>query len=55
MRDKFDYYAHGRDTADLLEKLARTEPKLLACMHGPSYRGDGAALIRRLLWMLRWK
>jgi flavorubredoxin len=48
MREKFDYYAHGRDTSDLLEKLARTEPKLLACMHGPSYRGDGAALIRRL-------
>lgn len=48
MRTRFDYYAHGRDTGELLEKLARTEPELLACMHGPSWRGDGAGLLRRL-------
>ena len=48
MRRQFDYYAHHPDTADLLEKLARTEPTTLACMHGPSYRGDGAAMLRRL-------
>ncbi len=48
MRAKFDYFAHGRDTGALLDKLARTEPELLAIMHGPSWRGDGAALLRRL-------
>jgi flavorubredoxin len=30
----------------ILEKLARTEPRLLALMHGSSYRGDGSALLR---------
>ena len=34
--------------AALLDKLAATEPKVLACMHGASYRGDGSALLHRL-------
>ncbi len=48
MRARFDYFAHGRDTGDQLEKLARTQPELLACMHGACWRGDGAELLRRL-------
>lgn len=32
----------------LLEKLAATEPTTLALMHGSSYRGDGARLLRGL-------
>ena len=32
----------------IVDKLARVEPRLLACMHGSSYRGDGAAMIRSL-------
>lgn len=32
----------------ILEKLAATEPSLLALMHGSSYRGDGAKLLRGL-------
>ena len=32
----------------ILEKLARTEPTTLALMHGSSYRGNGAALLRGL-------
>ena len=35
-------------TRAILEKLARTEPRVLALMHGSSYRGDGAALLRGL-------
>jgi hypothetical protein len=35
-------------TRPLIEKLAATEPELLACMHGSSYRGKGAPLLRRL-------
>ncbi len=30
----------------ILDKLAATEPRTLALMHGSSYRGDGGALLR---------
>lgn len=43
-----DYYAHSPDTGRLLEKLAATAPTTLACMHGPAWRGDGAALLQSL-------
>ncbi len=48
MRRAMDYYAHGRDAPQLLEKLAATSPRMLACMHGRAYEGDGAALLREL-------
>ena len=32
----------------LLDKLARTEPRTLACMHGSAFRGDGGKLLRAL-------
>jgi flavorubredoxin len=35
-----------KNTRALLEKLARTEPATLALMHGSSFRGNGAALLR---------
>ena len=47
MRQAFPY-APVCNAAALLEKLAATEPQLLACMHGASYRGDGSALLRKL-------
>ena len=47
-RHAMDYYAHSRDAGALLEKLARTNPTTLACMHGSAWRGDGAALLRAL-------
>jgi flavorubredoxin len=47
-RHQMDYYAHGRDTQTLVEKLARLEPSLLACMHGSAWRGDGATMLRSL-------
>ncbi len=47
-RSAMDYYAHSPDTGRLLERLAETAPTTLACMHGPAWRGDGAALLRRL-------
>lgn len=31
-----------------LERLCATEPRLLACMHGSAYEGDGAAMLRAL-------
>jgi flavorubredoxin len=48
MRAQMDYYAHASETTALLAKLAATEPRTLACMHGASWRGDGAALLVEL-------
>jgi len=47
-RGVMDYYAHGPNTATVLEKLARTNPNTLACMHGSAWHGDGAGLLRAL-------
>jgi flavorubredoxin len=48
MRSAMDYYSNPRAAAAQLERLAQTEPALLACMHGAAYRGDGAAALRAL-------
>ena len=37
-----------RDTRKLLQKLAATEPRTLATMHGSSFRGDGGKMLLRL-------
>ncbi|MFN3323705.1 MAG: MBL fold metallo-hydrolase [Bryobacteraceae bacterium] len=47
-RKPMDYFAHSIHSGAVLDKLAALEPKLLACQHGSSYRGDGGALIREL-------
>lgn len=47
-RAAFDYYSHTRNCGPLIEKLAGLEPKTLACMHGASWRGDAASLLREL-------
>ena len=43
-----DYYAHGPNTAEVLAKIAATEPETLACMHGSAWHGKGGDLIRAL-------
>lgn len=46
-----DAYGFGRDAALHIEKLAATDPRTLAVMHGSSWRGregEGANLLRRL-------
>jgi flavorubredoxin len=48
MRAAMDYFAHGPGTRPALERLASFEPRVLACMHGASFRGDGAAHLRAL-------
>jgi hypothetical protein len=53
MRAAMDYFAHGTGTTDVLAKLAATEPSLLACMHGASFRGNGAEMIGELSAALR--
>ena len=48
MRKGMGGVAIEKDTRKLLEKIASTEPTTLALMHGSSYRGDGAKLLRAL-------
>lgn len=47
-RHEMDYFSHTKNARELLEKLASTEPTILACMHGSAWRGDGAKLLRAL-------
>jgi flavorubredoxin len=47
-RQKMDYYSHTKNAHAMLERLASTKPKTLACMHGSAWRGDGAGLLRAL-------
>ncbi len=47
-RGPLDYFAHAPQTAATLERLASLQPRTLACMHGSAWRGDGAALLRKL-------
>ncbi len=48
MRKRLDYFAHAPHSRVTLERLAALRPTTLACMHGASWRGDGAALLRAL-------
>lgn len=47
-RRQMDYYSHGPNTAAVLERLAREEPRTIARMHGSAWQGDGSALLRAL-------
>jgi flavorubredoxin len=51
-RQAMDYYSYTMHAAGLLERLAVREPRVLACMHGSAWRGDGAKLIRELASVL---
>lgn len=44
-RKGMDAYAHAPQGGLVLRQLAALQPKLLACQHGSSYRGDGGALL----------
>jgi hypothetical protein len=52
MRGMMDYYAHATGTSVILERLAKLDPRVLACQHGSAYRGDGAALLRELAYAI---
>jgi len=47
-RREMDYFSATGNLGVLIEKLASTNPSVLACMHGSAWRGDGAALLRAL-------
>jgi flavorubredoxin len=48
MRQEMDYFSHTRHIDQLVEKLCKRKPRILACMHGAAWEGDGAALLREL-------
>lgn len=52
MRSAMEYYSNPRAAAVQIERLAASEPSLLACMHGASYRRDGSAALRALAKVL---
>lgn len=47
-RGAMDYFSQTRNVVELTEKLARSEPQVLACMHGAAWAGNGSQLLRRL-------
>jgi flavorubredoxin len=47
-RAQMDYFSHTTEAPRLIEKLAGLEPKVLACMHGSAWTGDGAGMLRSL-------
>lgn len=47
-RHVMDYYAHAPNTRAMLERLASANPTTLACMHGSTWKGNGASLLRAL-------
>ena len=47
-RNQQDYFSHTPDAMSMIEKLARLEPTVLACMHGSAWKGNGASMLRSL-------
>jgi flavorubredoxin len=47
-RHAMDYFSHTKNAPAMLKRLASTNPKVLACMHGSAWRGDGASLLQSL-------
>jgi flavorubredoxin len=45
---QFDYFSRTSAARALFHKLIATRPRLLACMHGAAWRGDGGALLDAL-------
>ncbi len=44
-RKKMDYFSHTKNARSLIDRLASANPKVLACMHGSAWRGDGGKLL----------
>jgi len=47
-RRQMDYFSHTQQAPALIEKLAKLQQRVLACMHGSAWQGDGAGMLRRL-------
>jgi len=55
LRGKMNYFSSAQNAAGMIRKLAQSEPRLLATMHGSSWQGDGAKLLRTLADLLEKK
>ncbi|GBD25021.1 Putative diflavin flavoprotein A 3 [bacterium HR30] len=47
-RQAMDYFSHTRNARAILDRLAQVAPSTLACMHGSTWKGEGASLLRAL-------
>ena len=47
-RKQMDYYSHTKNVHSLIAPLAAAKPKLLACMHGSAWAGDGGRMLLAL-------
>jgi flavorubredoxin len=47
-RHQLDYFSHTTRAREMIGRLAATEPRVLACMHGSAWQGDGGSLLRAL-------
>jgi flavorubredoxin len=47
-RLEMDYFSHTKNARTMLERMASTSPRTLACMHGSAWRGDGGKLLLAL-------
>ena len=47
-RHQMDYFSHTQNASTLIDKLAQLEPRLLSCMHGSAWAGDGSSMLRSL-------
>jgi len=47
-RHQLDYFSHTKHARTLIERLAAAQPRVLACMHGSAWQGDGGQLLRAL-------
>ena len=48
-RKQLDYYSHTKNVHSLITRLAAANPKVLACMHGSAWQGDGGRLLAELV------
>jgi flavorubredoxin len=47
-RKKMDYFSHTKNARSMIDRLAGARPKVLACMHGSAWQGDGGQLLLAL-------
>ena len=47
-RKQMDYYSHTKNLQAMMARLESANPKVLACMHGSAWQGDGSRLLKAL-------
>lgn len=47
-RKQLDYYSYTKNVQTMMARLESANPKVLACMHGSAWQGDGSRLLKAL-------